>query len=106
MQRCSDCAELRWTPQDTCPSCLSREYEWDVLSGRGSIYSHCTYYRVLNPAFTDVPYTVVMVALDEGPVMIGRLLELPENAAIDARVKSVFTVVSEEIALVNFALDR
>ncbi|WP_105034287.1 Zn-ribbon domain-containing OB-fold protein [Cryobacterium aureum] len=106
MQRCLICRELRWTPQDTCPSCLSREYEWEVLSGKGKIYSHCTYYRVLNPAFTDVPYTVVMVELDEGPVIIGRLLNGPAEAMIDERVACAFSAISDEMTLVNFTLDK
>lgn len=104
MQRCWSCSQLRWTPQDTCPSCLSRDFEWDALSGNGTIYSHCTYYRALNAAFTDVPYTVVMVELDEGPVIIGRLLNEPAEAAIDKRVRCVFTPISDAMTLVNFAL--
>jgi uncharacterized OB-fold protein len=104
MQRCEDCGELRWTPQDTCPHCLSRSYTWDRLSGRGRIYSYCVYHRVLNAAFTDVPYTVVMVTLDEGPVIIGRLLDDAREPAIDDRVESVFTPVSTEMSLVNFQL--
>jgi len=105
IQRCLRCAELRWTPQDTCPSCLSRDHSWDLMSGRGKVYSFCTYYRVLNPSFTDVPYTVVMVELDEGPVLIGRLLNRPSEAAIDKRVVCVFTDVTNQIALVNFAIE-
>ena len=105
MQRCSGCSELRWTPQETCPNCLSLDYSWNVLSGRGTIYSHCTYYRVLNPAFTDIPYTVVMVELDEGPVIIGRLLNELGNAAIDARVTAVFSPISDDMTLVNFELE-
>jgi uncharacterized OB-fold protein len=77
-----------------------------VLSGKGKIYSYCTYYRVLNPAFTDVPYTVVMVELDEGPVIIGRLLNGPAEAAIDERVACAFSAISDEMTLVNFTLDK
>lgn len=104
MQICTNCRFLRWPPGDTCPSCLSREAEWTPLRGTGKIYSYCVYHRALNPAFPDVPYTIVMVELAEGPIVIGRLLNSPAKFAIGSEVQSAFTDITEDVTLVNFTL--
>jgi len=104
MQRCSECGHLRWTPQEECPECLTLGGEWTELSGRGTIWSFVVYRRALNADFPDVPYTVVQVELEEGPVMAARLLNEPEKARIDAPVHVVFTKVTDDVTLPNFQL--
>ena len=38
----------------------------------------------------DVPYTVVMVELDDGPYMVGRLVEGEKPPTVGARVAAEF----------------
>ena len=71
-QRCSSCNKIfGFPPQSHCPHCLSSEYQWVPLSGKGTVYSHIAYHRAWHPAYQDkIPYNVSLVDLDEG----GRLV--------------------------------
>lgn len=104
LQRCDECGELRWTPSDTCPACLSQKTSWVDLGGTGTIYSYCVYHRALNTSFPDVPYTVVLVRLTEGPIVLGQLVGATDTLAVEAPVTCVFTDVSDAVSLVNFTL--
>ena len=38
-QTCDDCDEVIFYPRMHCPSCGSRDYEWRVSSGEGTVYT-------------------------------------------------------------------
>lgn len=77
VQRCGPCGHLRYPPAPWCPQCLSEEWEWIALSGRGTILSRLIFHQAYNPAWKDrLPYNVVLVQLEEGPRMISNLLPL------------------------------
>ena len=66
VQRCDDCHKLRTPIGAACPYCGSREWSWNVVSGKGTIFSYAIVTRAVNPAFADwVPYPLVVVELDE-----------------------------------------
>ncbi|MFH1842530.1 MAG: Zn-ribbon domain-containing OB-fold protein [bacterium] len=68
--RCSSCGYLSFPPRADCPECLSGEFEFQELSGEGSVM---TYTRIdAAPAgFEDItPFVVGVVDLKEA----GRLL--------------------------------
>ncbi len=45
------------------------EMEWAPTSGKGRVFSWEVVHRVRNPAFaSEVPYALVLVELDEGPI--------------------------------------
>ncbi len=89
-QRCSSCSHFRFPPQALCPKCLSSEFEWAPLSGKGKIYSHVTYRRAWHPAYQDkVPYNVSLVELDEGVRMVSNV--------IDCKVEEVYTGMPVEV---------
>jgi uncharacterized OB-fold protein len=68
MQRCADCAELRFPPGPMCPACHSMRDEWVPMSGTGTIYSWVVVHPPVLPAFqADAPYSVVLVQLDDHP---------------------------------------
>lgn len=75
VQRCDACQHFRWPPLRGCPDCLSRATTWTDVGGTGTIWSYAVFHRVLHPAFAeDVPYTVGVIELDEGPQMIARIV--------------------------------
>lgn len=82
-QRCRDCGKLfSYPPQGSCPHCLSPNYEWVPLSGKGKVYSFVTYHRAWHPAYKDkVPYNVSLVDLDEGPRLISNVIDCPPDQA-------------------------
>jgi uncharacterized OB-fold protein len=55
--------------------------EWDEVSAHGRIYSWTTLYRKFHPGFHDLPLTVAVIELDEGPefLVVARI----SNAAPD-----------------------
>ncbi len=68
IQRCTDCARLRFPPVGLCPHCGGSGIEHVRASGRGRIYSWIV---VTHPVpkeiyAGDVPYAVALVDLEEG----------------------------------------
>jgi uncharacterized OB-fold protein len=68
-----------------CPQCRSFDFDWVASSGRGTVYSYTVVRHQTHPAF-DVPYTIVLVALDEGPRLIAQL-RAPEDTRIEIGAK-------------------
>ena len=61
-------------------------------------------HRATDPAFSgDLPYAVLVVQLDEGPRVVGNLLNLaPGELALDLNVRVVLDHRSDTVALVDF----
>ena len=74
LQRCTACGRFRNYAQLVCPDCYSLDVEWVEASGHGTIHSWTVAHHAFLPAFRgDVPYTLVIVDLREGPRTMGRL---------------------------------
>lgn len=101
-QRCRDCGAAVFIPQPVCTGCFGDGLEWATSSGRGTVYSHTVVHRPQQPAFA-VPYTVVIVELEEGWYMLSNLLECePGELRIGLPVEVVFREMSPEITLPYF----
>jgi len=72
LQRCDGCGRLRYPPAPCCPGCLAPDATWTPMSGRGAVLSWVTMHRQYFPTL-PVPYVVVAVQLEEGPIMFGNL---------------------------------
>ncbi|MGH7771962.1 MAG: Zn-ribbon domain-containing OB-fold protein [Candidatus Binatia bacterium] len=97
-QRCSACGKFfPFPPKAFCPNCLSSEYEWAPVSGKGKVYSHVTYHRAWHPAYQDkVPYNVSLIELDEGVRMVSNVVGCPpEEVQIGLPVEVVFEDLGE-----------
>lgn len=105
-QRCSSCGAVIFYPRSVCPRCLSEELEFVPSAGQGTIYSHTTLYRAGHPSFADeVPYTIVLVDLDEGFRVLTDLVgAAPEDVAVGQRVEVLFDAVSNEFTVPRFRL--
>jgi uncharacterized protein len=76
-----------WPPRPMDPSSRTLEYDWEPVSGRGTIWSFTIPYPPLLPAYAELaPYNVIVVALDEEPSirLVGNLV-----ASADAPLNSV-----------------
>jgi uncharacterized OB-fold protein len=104
MQQCSSCAKFRFYPSPACHFCGSLEFEWVPISGKGEIYSYSILERAKGNSFADlVPMALVMVTLDEGPVMLSNLVDYdPDEIAIGMRVVMDYEDVNDEITLPIF----
>jgi uncharacterized protein len=74
LQQCGECSQWTFPARVLCPRCWSMDLTWAPASGRAALYSYTTVYRAPAPEFAaDVPYTVALVELEEGPRMMARL---------------------------------
>ncbi len=127
VQRCGACTMLRGAIGASCPFCMSADWSWHAVSGRGAIYSYLIVTQAVHPAFQDwVPYPVVLVELDEqrdvpwrngaedetvSLRVIANLVtadpsvpEAEENVAIGKRVEVCFIDLDDTTALPQFRL--
>lgn len=105
LPRCRACAKFWFPPSRACPHCMSDDFEWAAVSGRGKVYSFVTFHRVYHPAFAgDVPYVVALVELDEGPRMLTNIVGIrPEAVVCEMPVKVVFDDVADNVSVPKFA---
>lgn len=76
LQQCHACRRFRFPVAPVCPFCRDRGSDWAPLSGQGIVFSWIRYRKVYVPEYSEItPYVVVCVELEEGPRMVGRLLE-------------------------------
>jgi uncharacterized OB-fold protein len=75
-QQCNSCGKFfSFPPQGSCPHCLSSDYKWTELSGKGTVYSFVTYHRAWHPSYEGkTPYNVSLVDLEEGPRLISNVI--------------------------------
>ena len=104
LQHCRDCGNVQFYQRALCGRCLAASLDSRPASGRGSIYSFSTVHRPPSPEFKeDVPYTVVLVELAEGPRMISTLVDTPPaTVRIGQPVDIVYDRVSPEITFPRF----
>jgi uncharacterized OB-fold protein len=105
LQRCPECGEVRFWNRPMCANCQALASDIFAASGRGTIWSFTTTHHAFNRAWRElVPYTVVVVELDEGPRMTSNLLASESEIAIGRHVEIVFDDVTTEVTLPLFRL--
>ncbi|MCP3911003.1 MAG: hypothetical protein GY713_08635 [Actinomycetia bacterium] len=74
LQRCTRCDTYRHPPRYYCPACFSDQWHWEPATGAGTVSSWVTTHFTPDRGWADdVPYTNVVVQLDEGPRLLGGL---------------------------------
>lgn len=122
VKKCTACHLMRYPPGSGCPWCMSLEWTWQEVSGKGTIYSYEIIVHAIQPGFRDIaPYPVVVVELDEqrgaptpheGIRLVANLVdaqfkpEAEQNVAIGKRVNVVFQELSKEFTLPQFSLSN
>ena len=68
IQRCDDCGRWTWPPRPICSGCQGENLAWQEASGAGEVHSWIVTHQVYGPGLRElVPYTVVLVRIDEQP---------------------------------------
>jgi uncharacterized OB-fold protein len=110
VQRCRDCRTFRHLPTPVCWRCRSFAHEWVVVSGRGTVFSHAVVHRAFLPGLErHVPYTVVVVALDDAPGvrLVSNLVDAaPGELRVGLAVEAVFEDVAPEVTVPRFRVRR
>jgi uncharacterized OB-fold protein len=74
------------------------------MSGRGQMFSFVVFHRAYHPAWEGkVPYTVALIELDEGPVMLSNVIGVDHaKLAVGLPVAVAFEAVDESLAIPVF----
>ena len=124
LQHCSECDLVRYPTTTACPWCMSPEYNWKPMSGKGHVYSYAEIHHAIQPAFREhTPYALLLVELDEqkdqpneydGLRLNGNLVtnngvlappDLVAQIGIGSRVRVIMNDLGEGIALPQWVLD-
>jgi len=108
LQKCSNCAHVRFPLDPICPRCLSPDHEWSDLSGRGTVQTFIRFHRAYDPSWEDrVPYVVALIQLDEGPVLISNVVgDGALQVRVDDPVEVVYELTGVDAALPQFRLTK
>ena len=104
LPKCEDCSQFWFPPSRTCPHCLSTNFSFQNVSGRGKVFSFVTFHRVYRPAFAgDVPYVVALVELEEGPRVLTNILGIShEDVRCEMPVEVVFDDYDADVSIPKF----
>ena len=78
-EECPHCKTKIFPPRDVCPECGGEAKEPYTFTGRGEVYSFTVMYDAPAGYEDQVPYTVALIKLDEGPVVTAQLTDLDEK---------------------------
>ena len=67
IQKCTACGELCWPTTEACEACGGASFDWEKMSGEGSVVSWCTFEKDYYQGAFPMPWTNILVALAEGP---------------------------------------
>jgi hypothetical protein len=106
VQRCTECALLRFPPSAHCSHCHSDGVEWAELSGRATLYSFIIDHRNMIPGFEGA-YTVALATPDEVTDDSIRFVTNvpgcpPEDLRIGMPLTVTFEVVHDGVTLPQF----
>jgi hypothetical protein len=74
VQHCERCRHFQYPPLPRCGRCQG-SMTYTRSAGRGSVYSTSTVHRPQDARFA-VPYTVAIIAMDEGWHMLSHLVDI------------------------------
>ena len=119
-RKCAECGLLRAEPGPGCPWCPSQRWEWQTVSGKGTVYSYQIVVHSVLAGFREwAPFPIVLVELDEqrgeptpddGLRFTSNLLdgdlnpEREENVAIGKRVEVAFVDLDSGLTIPQFRL--
>ena len=77
---CPHCQAKLFPPRDVCPECGGEAKTPYTFSGKGEVYSYTTLHDAPAGFEEQVPYTVALVKLVEGPMVTAQLTDLGEQS--------------------------
>lgn len=116
IQRCLACGEPRFYPSLACHTCGHLAAEWFRVTGSGTVYSYTVVRRAGIGNFASrMPYTIALVALDEGPVMMANIMtadlgdvdadDPAAGVSIGAKVRLSYEDVTDDVSLPIFVVE-
>lgn len=94
LQSCAGCGKVRHYPRPVCDVCFSMDARWIEAKGTGVVHSWTVCHHPYHPAFKgEVPYTLVLVDLPEGP-----RLNVPLRASTSVHIGQQVRIAVERIS--------
>lgn len=88
--KCGSCGAVTCPPNLACQSCGEMNTEVVELTGKGKIVTYTTVYVAPGGRENEAPFTIVMVELEEGPWIMGNLIDIdPERISMELIGKEV-----------------
>lgn len=82
--KCNDCGTITCPPMMVCSECTSTNLEIVEMKGTGKIVTFTVCNVTSEGRENEVPYTIAMVELDEGPWIMGNLVDMdPTKVTMD-----------------------
>jgi uncharacterized OB-fold protein len=99
-QECPACGHRQLYPRALCTVCAA-DPEWRDASGRGTVHTFTIIRQNHAKAFKEaLPYVVAIVELDEGPRLMGNVIDCdPESVTIGMAVEVVMAPVDDDVAV-------
>jgi uncharacterized OB-fold protein len=79
--KCKECKTITIPPKVVCRKCTSPNLDIIELKGSGTIQTFTTANVASEGRECEVPYIIVLVELDEGPWIMGNLIDIDPNKA-------------------------
>jgi len=88
--KCKDCNAITVPPKIACQKCGGTDMEIVELKGGGKIQTFTTVFVASEGRQGEVPYIIVLAELDEGPWIMGNLIDMdPSEATMELIGKRV-----------------
>jgi len=99
-QECPACGHRQFYPRACCTNCLAVP-EFVEASGTGTIHTFSVIRQNHVAPFRDwTPYVVAMIELDEGPRVMGNVVDVDvDDVRIGQRVEVTFVRANDDVAL-------
>jgi len=95
IQHCPECGNRQFYPRAMCIVC-GRDTEWEQATGRGTVYTFTVIRQNGSEPFrSELPYVVAMIALEEGPRMMGNVTGCPIDAVSIGMPVQAYIAVAE-----------
>lgn len=92
LQYCQACRNWQTPDRLACRQCGASHIDRREPCGRGAVYARTDIHRAPDPAFEAIlPYVLVLVALEEGPLLMGHG---PPSLVIGKPVKAVVSKIA------------
>jgi uncharacterized OB-fold protein len=103
LPHCAACGAWLHPQSPGCPCGSTEEPRWDEASGAGTLVSYTVVRRAPHPALADdVPYTVLLVALEEGPRLVSGLAGDDHALTVGMDLRVWFDDIDDELTLPRF----
>jgi len=94
--KCGNCGKYFAPPRVICLNCAGQQMEPAALSGKGTVYSYTIVHQQLPFSVVQVPYAIVIVALEEGCQTHGVVTGNLDSVAVGAPIEVYFEKVRED----------